>query len=110
MPTVSMSKTTVDMTAGCYSLRAHRMKRLLARAALLLAACALASCARAPAPAEKDTLYRHLDGDPATLDPITTTEEYGILVEEMIFRPLLALDARGLPAPGLARSWTMSPD
>ncbi len=86
------------------------MKRLPARAALLLAACALASCAREPSSAPKDTLYRHLDGDPATLDPITTTEEYGILVEEMIFRPLLALDARGLPAPGLARSWTVSPD
>lgn len=86
------------------------MKRLLARAAVLLAACALAGCARGPRPAEKDTLYRHLDGDPAALDPITTTEEYGILVEEMIFRPLVSLDVRGRPAPGLARSWTVSPD
>jgi peptide/nickel transport system substrate-binding protein len=86
------------------------MKRLLARATALFAACVLASCARAPRPVARDTLYRHLDGDPATLDPITTTEEYGILVEEMIFRPLLALDVRGRPAPGLARSWTVSPD
>lgn len=86
------------------------MKRLLARAAVLLAAVVLASCARAREPASKDILYRHLGGDPATLDPITTTEESGILVEELIFRPLLGLDARGRPAPGLARSWTVSPD
>lgn len=86
------------------------MKRLHARGAVLLAAVALASCARAPEPAAKDTLYRHLGGDPATLDPITTTEENGILVEELIFRPLLSLDATGHPAPGLARSWTVSPD
>jgi peptide/nickel transport system substrate-binding protein len=86
------------------------MKRLFARAAALFAACALASCAGEPPPVPKDTLYRHLSGDPATLDPITTTEENGILVQELIFRPLIGLDEKGRPAPALARSWTVSPD
>src|SRR5437867_9233360 len=86
------------------------MKRLFARGAALFAAFALVSCARAPHPPAKDTIYRHLGGDPATLDPITTTEENGILVEEMIFRPLVGLDADGRPVPALARSWTVSPD
>jgi peptide/nickel transport system substrate-binding protein len=87
------------------------MKRTLARAAALFAACALAGCApRASRPAPKDVLARHLGGDPTTLDPTTTTEENGILVEEMIFRPLLAIDVRSRPAPALARSWTVSPD
>jgi peptide/nickel transport system substrate-binding protein len=86
------------------------MKRLFARGAALLAAFALASCARAPRPPARDTLYRHLGGDPATLDPITTTEENGILVEEMIFRPLVGLDSSARPSPALARSWTVSPD
>jgi peptide/nickel transport system substrate-binding protein len=86
------------------------MKRLFARGAALFAAFVLVSCARAPHPPAKDTLYRHLDGDPATLDPITTTEENGILVEEMIFRPLVGLDVNGRPVPALARSWTVSPD
>ena len=65
------------------------MKRLLARAAALLTACALACCARPPRPRrEGHALPPPRRAIPATLDPITTTEEHGILVEEMIFRPL----------------------
>jgi len=87
------------------------MKRSLASAAALLAVCALAGCApRAPRRAPKDVLYRHLEGDPATLDPITTTEENGIFVEEMMFRPLLGLDVERRPMPALAVSWAVSPD
>src|SRR6266540_4224626 len=87
------------------------MKRSLASAAALLAVCALAGCApRAPRRAPKDVLYRHLEGDPATLDPITTTEENGIFVEEMMFRPLLGLDVECRPMPALAVSWAVSPD
>src|SRR6266542_3770616 len=69
------------------------MKRLcLALAALT--ACLAASCARSQpkkAPA-RDTLYRHLGGDPRTLDPIPTTEELGLRVEDLIFRPLILFD------------------
>ncbi|HEY7863562.1 MAG TPA: ABC transporter substrate-binding protein, partial [Thermoanaerobaculia bacterium] len=53
---------------------------------------------------------RHLLGDPATLDPVTTTEEQALLVEEMIFRPLIGFDAERNFVPALALSWTASPD
>lgn len=87
------------------------MKRTLVRAAAALAVCVLAACgAPSPRPAPKDTLYRHLSGDPATLDPTTTNEESGVLVEAMIFRPLLGLDAERRAVPALARTWTASPD
>lgn len=87
------------------------MSRTLARAVALLVAGALASCApRSARPAPKDVLARHLGGDPATLDPTTTTEENGVLVEEMIFRPLIGIDAGSRPVPALARSWTVSSD
>jgi len=87
------------------------MNRTLVRAVALLAAGALASCApRSARPAPKDVLARHLGGDPATLDPTTTTEENGVLVEEMIFRPLIGIDAGSRPVPALARSWTVSSD
>jgi len=87
------------------------MKRLcLALAALT--ACLAASCARSQpkkAPA-RDTLYRHLGGDPRTLDPIPTTEELGLRVEDLIFRPLIGLDSRRRFVPSLAVSWAVSSD
>ncbi|HZI64971.1 MAG TPA: ABC transporter substrate-binding protein [Thermoanaerobaculia bacterium] len=87
------------------------MKRTLARAAAVLAVSVFAACGpRSPSAAPKDTLYRHLGGDPATLDPTTTTEESGILVEAMIFRPLLGLDTERRPVSALARTWTVAPD
>ena len=87
------------------------MNRTLLRTAVLIAAGALVSCAPKPArPAPKDVLARHLGGDPATLDPTTTTEENAVFVEEMIFRPLLGIDSRNLPVAALARSWSVSPD
>jgi peptide/nickel transport system substrate-binding protein len=88
------------------------MNRTLVRVVALVAAGALASCAREPAarPVARDVLTRHLSGDPATLDPTTTTEENGILVEEMIFRPLLGIDNANRVVPALARSWTVSAD
>lgn len=86
------------------------MKRL-AWSLLALGVLAVFSCARrepaAPPPA---ILARHLSGDPATLDPTTTTEESGLLVEALIFRPLVGIDAERRPVPALARSWTVSPD
>jgi peptide/nickel transport system substrate-binding protein len=87
------------------------MNRPLLRAVALLAAGALASCAPKPTrPAPKDVLARHLGGDPATLDPTTTTEENAVFVEEMIFRPLLGIDAASRPVSALARSWMVSAD
>jgi peptide/nickel transport system substrate-binding protein len=63
-----------------------------------------------PKVAVRDTLYRHLDGDPPTLDPTTTNEDYGLRVEEMVFRPLLGIDRERHIVPALAKSWAVSSD
>ena len=85
------------------------IRRATALALVLLAAAA--ACSRPAArPAAKDTVYRHLESDPATLDPIVTNEEFGLRVEEMIFRPLVGIDRDRRFVPGLARSWSASSD
>ena len=86
------------------------MKRLVL---LFTAAAALGSaCARKPAvaPSRTDTLTRHLDGDPTTLDPITTNEDFGLRVEDLIFRPLVGIDKDRRFVPALATSWAASSD
>ncbi|MEP6802499.1 MAG: ABC transporter substrate-binding protein [Acidobacteriota bacterium] len=80
---------------------------------LLLAAGALTSCARRPsasAAAPLDTITRHLDGDPPSLEPLTTTDEPTLRVIEMIFRPLVGMDKARRFAPSLAVSWAASSD
>ncbi len=79
---------------------------------ILLGACVLValSCARRETTPLRDTLYRHLDGDPPTLDPTTTPDEIGVRVEELIFQSLVGLDRQRRFVPALARSWTISPD
>ncbi len=84
------------------------MKRL---ALVLAVLCAASACARkAPKPAARDTLYRHLGGDPVTLDPTTTNEELAVRVEDLIFRPLIGLDKERHFVPALALSWAASSD
>ena len=85
------------------------MKRLVL---LLAATVALGpGCARKTAvPPVNDTLSRHLLGDPATLDPIVTSEELGLRLEEMIFRPLVGIDKARRFVPALAKSWAASSD
>lgn len=86
------------------------MKRL-SWSVLVLGALAFSSCQRREAAAPPaSTLYRHLVGDPATLDPTTIAEEEGFRVDELLFRPLIGLDASLAPVPALARSWSVSPD
>lgn len=77
-----------------------------------LTVCFALSCARPEPKAApvKDTLYRHLAGDPATLDPTTTNEELGLRVEDLIFRPLIGLDRERRFVPALAVSWAVSSD
>jgi peptide/nickel transport system substrate-binding protein len=82
--------------------------RLVGVAALL--AVAIGCPKPAPPPSAKDTLVRYLDGDPSTLDPITTTEDFGMRVVDMLFRPLVAIDRDRHFVPGLALSWTVSTD
>ena len=56
------------------------------------------------------TLRRGNRYEPATLDPqkINTTYEGAIMLD--LFEGLIAFDAEGQPGPGLASSWTVSPD
>ncbi len=85
-----------------------RLSRLLAALAVLAAG----ACGRSgpPVPTGKTTLVRHLAGDPLSLDPTTSTEEPGVLVWEMLFRPLVGIDGNRQPVPALAASWSVSPD
>jgi peptide/nickel transport system substrate-binding protein len=86
------------------------MKRL-SRILAVLGVVAALSCERpAPSASTKTTLVRCLSGDPAGLDPTISTEESGLLVDEMILRPLVGIDAKRTPVPALAKSWTVSPD
>ncbi len=86
------------------------MKRLPRSLAALVLLAALA-CGRSPqSPPAKSLLQRHLVGDPSSLDPTTSTEEPGLLVMAMLFRPLVGIDANRKPVPALAASWTVSPD
>lgn len=86
------------------------MKRLCRRI-LVSAVVALVSCARREPPAaQPSVLVRHLLGDPPSLDPTVTSEESGLVIEELMFRPLVNIDAARRPLPGLAASWTVSPD
>jgi peptide/nickel transport system substrate-binding protein len=57
-----------------------------------------------------DLLQAHLESEPATLDPILTTDTSGHVVESLLFTPLVAFDRNLSPVPGLAQSWTASPD
>jgi peptide/nickel transport system substrate-binding protein len=88
------------------------MKRILPAIGLLVAALG-AACARKPAAVPSgvnDTLTRQLDGDPHTLDPLVTTEEFGLRVEEMLFHSLIGLDRTRRFVPDLASSWAVSSD
>jgi len=80
-------------------------------AAVVAASVAGTACRRPPArPVVSDTLTRHLDGDPATLDPIVTAEELGIRVEDLIFRPLIGIDKDRRFVASIATSWAPSSD
>src|ERR1700693_3413415 len=106
-----MSKTTLAMRKTMLSSADRAMKRFwLALTALTV--CSALSCTR-PGPKAApvgDTLYRHLAGDPPTLDPTTTHEELGLRVEDLIFRPLIGLDRERRFVPALAVSWAVSSD
>ena len=89
----------------------HPPMKRLCWSLLALAAMASSSCARREPPAPPAaTLSRHLPGDPSTLDPTISTEENALLVEALLFRPLVGIDAQRKAAPALARQWTVSPD
>jgi peptide/nickel transport system substrate-binding protein len=56
------------------------------------------------------TLYRRLDTDISTLNPVLASARYDVLVAPYLFSPLINLDAELRPIAGLAESWDISPD
>ncbi|HET9793752.1 MAG TPA: ABC transporter substrate-binding protein [Thermoanaerobaculia bacterium] len=56
------------------------------------------------------TLFRRLEGEPATLNPLLQTDDYGSFVIADVARNLIDLDKRLQPVGGLADRWESSPD
>ncbi len=77
------------------------MKRLFA---LVLVALLCAASASA------QTLNRAGRGEPGSLDPHKASTQYEQALVLDLFEGLLAFDANGQPAPGIADSWAVSPD
>ncbi len=69
---------------------------------------ALSSCAPRRAPA--DTLRIGIDGAPDSLDSLQGQFAAAALLYKQIYTPLTDYGADGKIAPGLAKSWTVSPD
>lgn len=75
-----------------------------------LRACGFALVFAASAASAQVTFNRGYDADPETLDPHkTSTVSEAHLIRDL-FENLVIHDARGRVAPGVAESWTVSPD
>lgn len=61
-------------------------------------------------PAAAQTLNRAGRGEPGSLDPHKANSQYEQALVLDLFEGLLAFDAHGQPAPGIADSWAVSPD
>jgi peptide/nickel transport system substrate-binding protein len=63
------------------------------------------------APTEGDWLIRHLGAEPATLNPITSTDAYASLINGYIYETLIKRDEKTLElVPSLAESWEVADD
>ncbi len=98
------------------------MKRWII-AAVITSLVAAAGCGRGerPVPAATEafddstprpggTLFRRLESDVATLNPVQVTSRTDRLVVEYLFTPVIQLDSNLMPIPGLAESWDISSD
>lgn len=56
------------------------------------------------------TLLRRLDQDVSSLNPVLATSRYDRLVANYLFTPMVNYDDELHLVPGLAESWTVSPD
>jgi peptide/nickel transport system substrate-binding protein len=56
------------------------------------------------------TLLRRLDQDVTSLNPVLATSRYDRLVANYLFTPMVNFDEEMRIVPGLAESWTISPD
>lgn len=84
--------------------------RVLAGPALAFLLAGALVALPSPRSSRQDLLQAHLESEPATLDPILTTDTSGHVVGQLLFTPLVGLDRNLSPVPGLARSWTVSAD
>lgn len=90
------------------------MRMLLLFAGLTLAAC-LAGCGTPEPDAEAagsapSTLRRGNGGDPGSLDPALAEDLHAFNVLLDLYEGLLTVAADGSIVPGVAKSWTVSPD
>ena len=65
---------------------------------------------RAESPQDGGTLVRRLVTDIVTLNPVRAASGNDGLVHKYLYTPLIYLDRDLQPVPGLAKSWTISPD
>jgi peptide/nickel transport system substrate-binding protein len=86
------------------------MKRRVSSLFVLLGVFCVAACRpRAPQAIDRP-LQAHLRAEPATLDPLLTTDESGTIIEDLLFTPLVTFDRDLRIVPGLAKSWQLSAD
>lgn len=79
--------------------------------AILLAACGVDNPATSPTDARATaTLRRGNGGDPGSLDPALAEDLHAFNVLLDLYEGLLTVAADGAIAPGVAESWTVSPD
>jgi peptide/nickel transport system substrate-binding protein len=63
------------------------------------------------APTDGDWLIRHIGAEPATLNPITSTDAYASLINSYLYETLIKRDEKTLElVPCLAESWEISED
>jgi len=79
------------------------------RSAAVLLLCS-ALLAASPGVHAQGTLRVGLPAVPSTLDPHLAVMPVDVLIAREQFMGLTALDMNGRPGPGLAESWTLSPD
>ena len=92
------------------------MKRWVAASIVALAILACRERPKAVQPVDENvphtggTLYRRLEVDVTTLNPILSTTTYDREVDEYLFTPLVNFDEDMQPVPGIADSWSISSD
>ncbi len=92
------------------------VKRWVAASIVALAILACRERPKAVQPVDENvphtggTLYRRLEVDVTTLNPILSTTTYDREVDEYLFTPLVNFDEDMQPVPGIADSWSISSD